>query len=189
MEESPHSQGTTPASFIAILGIAATYFTLARLSLLLAIPPGYASAIWPAAGLALAAVLLWGYRVWFGVWLGSFAANLWTALNAGNAILSLPTVSAAVIASGAALQTVFGAYLVFRFVGSPLNLCRLRDVVRFLLLGGPLSCVVNATGFPPAPGKARPGAPAGFLRKPCRTSSASFLNSILSASPVVGFLF
>ncbi len=145
MEESPHSQGTTPASFIAILGIAATYFTLARLSLLLAIPPGYASAIWPAAGLALAAVLLWGYRVWFGVWLGSFAANLWTALNAGNAILSLPTVSAAVIASGAALQTVFGAYLVFRFVGSPLNLCRLRDVVRFLLLGGPLSCVVNAT--------------------------------------------
>ncbi|MGO9413990.1 MAG: CHASE domain-containing protein, partial [Syntrophobacteraceae bacterium] len=145
MEESPHSQGTAPASFIAILGIAAAYFALARLSLLLAIPPSYASAIWPAAGLALASVLLWGYRVWFGVWLGSFAANLWTALNAGNAILSVSTLSAAVIASGAALQAVFGAYLIFCFVGSPLSLYRLRDVVRFLLLGGPLSCVVNAT--------------------------------------------
>ena len=52
---------------------------------------------------------------------------------------------AAVIASGATLQTVFGAYLVIRFVGYPLNLYRLRDVVRFLLLSGPLSCLVNAS--------------------------------------------
>ena len=113
--------------------------------MLLAIPPGYASAIWPAAGLALAAILLWGYRVWPGVWLGSFAAYLWTALGAGNAILSVSTVSAAVIGSGAALQAVFGAYLILRFVGRPLNLYRLPDVVRFLLLGGPVSCLVNAT--------------------------------------------
>ncbi len=145
MKENPYSHGTTPASFMAILGIAAAYFTLARLCLLLAIPHGHASAIWPAAGLALAAALLWGYRVWFGVWLGSFAANLWTALNAGKAILSVSTVLAAVIGSSAALQAVFGAYLIFRFVGSPLNLYRLRDVVRFLLLGGPLSCLVSAT--------------------------------------------
>jgi PAS domain S-box-containing protein len=95
--------------------------------------------------LALAAVLLWGYRVWFGVWLGSFAANLWTFLHAGNAILSVSTLLAAVTGSGAALQAVFGAYLILRFVGSPLSLHRLRDVVRFLLLGGPLSCLVNAT--------------------------------------------
>lgn len=145
MKENPYSHGTTPASFIAILGIAAAYFTLARICLLRAIPHGHASAMWPAAGLALAAVLLWGYRVWFGVRLGSFAANLWTALNAGKAILSVSTVLAAVIGSGAALQAVFGAYLIFRFVGCPLNLYRLRDVVRFLLLGGPLSCLVSAT--------------------------------------------
>jgi PAS domain S-box-containing protein len=145
MDENSYSHGTTPASFIAILGIAAAYFALARLSLLLAIPPGYASAIAPAAGVALASALLWGYRVWFGVWLGSFAANLWSVLNAGNAILSVSTVLAAVIATGAALQTVFGAYLIFRFVACPLNLYRLRDVVRFLLFGGPLSCLVNAT--------------------------------------------
>src|SRR5208283_4464287 len=112
MKENLYTHGTTPAFFIAILGIAAGYLALARFSLLLAIPPGYASAIWPPAGLALAAALLWGYRIWFGVWLGSFAANLWTVLNAGNAILSVSTVLAAVIGSGTALQAVFGAYLI-----------------------------------------------------------------------------
>ena len=137
--------GTTPASFISDSRNCRRIFCVSEAWLAAGDPPGYASAIWPAAGMALAAALLWGYRVWFGVWLGSFAANLWTVLNAGSAILSVSTVLAAVIASGAALQTVFGAYLVFRFVGCPLNLYRLRDVVRFLLLGGPLSCLVNAT--------------------------------------------
>ena len=145
MKKNSYSHVITPASFTAILGIAATYFALARIGLLLATPPGYTSALGPAAGLALAAVLLRGYRVLFGVWLGSFAAGLWTALNAGNAILSVPTVLAAVIASGAALQTLLGASLILRFVGCPLNLYRLRDVVKFLLLGGPLSCLVGAT--------------------------------------------
>ena len=145
MKENSYTHGTTPAFFIAILGIAAGYFALSRFSLLLAIPPGYASAIWPPAGLALAAALLWGYRVWFGVWLGSFAANLWPVLNAGKAILSVSTVLSGVIGAGAALQTIVGAYLILRFVGRPLSLYRLRDVVRFLLLAGPLSCLVNAT--------------------------------------------
>jgi PAS domain S-box-containing protein len=145
MKEGTYSQGTAPASFTTILAVAGAYFALARFGLLVAVPPGYASALWPAAGMALAAALLWGYRVWFGVWLGSFAANLLTMLNAGGATVPVAAVLAAVIASGAALQTVFGAYLVIRFVGYPLNLYRLRDVVRFLLLSGPLSCLVNAS--------------------------------------------
>jgi integral membrane sensor domain MASE1 len=95
--------------------------------------------------MALAAALLWGYRVWSGVWLGSFAANLWTVPNVGSASLSVSTVLAAVIGSGAPLQGVFGAYLIFRFAGFPLAFNRDRDVVIFILLGGPLSCLVNAT--------------------------------------------
>lgn len=42
-----------------ILGVAAAYFVTAKISLLLAIPPGYATAVWPAAGIALAAALLY----------------------------------------------------------------------------------------------------------------------------------
>src|SRR6185369_5274760 len=55
--------------------LAAIYFVVAKLSLLLAIPPGYATAIWPPAGVALAAVLVFGPRIWPGVWLGAILVN------------------------------------------------------------------------------------------------------------------
>ncbi|MBI2486838.1 MAG: response regulator [Deltaproteobacteria bacterium] len=47
--------------------MAAVYYVAAKLALLLAIPPGYATAVWPAAGLALAGVLLFGYGAWPGI--------------------------------------------------------------------------------------------------------------------------
>jgi len=49
--------------------LAAVYFATAKLSLSLAIPPGYATAVWPPAGVALAAVLLVGNPVWPAIWL------------------------------------------------------------------------------------------------------------------------
>jgi integral membrane sensor domain MASE1 len=55
---------------VELIAIAAAYYALGRLSLLLAIPPGYATAVWPASGIALAATLLRSYRVWPGIFLG-----------------------------------------------------------------------------------------------------------------------
>ena len=49
-----------PRAIMTMLGLAVAYAMLGRLSLLLAIPPGYATAIWPPAGLALAGVLVGG---------------------------------------------------------------------------------------------------------------------------------
>ena len=43
--------------------------------LLLAIAPGYATAVWPASGVALAALLMYGYRMWPAVLLGSALLN------------------------------------------------------------------------------------------------------------------
>ena len=59
-----------------IVMLAALYFFTAKAALLLAVPPGYATGVWPPSGLALAAVLLWGSRVWPGVWLGAALTNL-----------------------------------------------------------------------------------------------------------------
>lgn len=59
-----------------MLGLAATYFFAAKLALLLAIPPGYATAVWPAAGIAIAVLLIRGSQLWPGVVLGSFFADL-----------------------------------------------------------------------------------------------------------------
>src|SRR5712692_4425595 len=56
--------------------IAVAYFVAARLSLAVAIPPGYATAVWPPSGIALAAVLLLGNRIWLGIWLGASLVNV-----------------------------------------------------------------------------------------------------------------
>src|SRR5262249_45716067 len=88
--------GKRVPTLVLISGIAAAYGATGRLSLLLAIPPGYATAIWPPAGLAFAAVLLCGARVWPGIVLGSFLANVWTAFEPTTLVsllmsLALPT--------------------------------------------------------------------------------------------------
>src|ERR1051326_4385920 len=55
--------------------LAAAYFAAPKLSLVLAIPPGYATAVWPPSGMALAAVLLLGNRVWPGILIGASLVN------------------------------------------------------------------------------------------------------------------
>src|SRR5882757_1533686 len=65
------------STLAAILILAVLYAAAGRIGLLTAIPPGYVTAIWPSSGIALAAVLLRGKRIWPGIWLGSFAINNW----------------------------------------------------------------------------------------------------------------
>jgi integral membrane sensor domain MASE1 len=67
---SSHS-GVVRLALVAI--VAVVYFGAGRLGLLLAIPPGFATAVWPPSGIAQAAVLLLGPRAWPGIWLGEHA--------------------------------------------------------------------------------------------------------------------
>jgi len=69
------------------VAMAAFYYGLGRLALVLAIPPGYASAIWPPAGLALAGMLAFRYRVWPGIFVGHFLVNLFPSFEASLALL------------------------------------------------------------------------------------------------------
>ena len=131
---------------VELIAIAAAYYAVGRLSLLLAIPPGYATAVWPASGVALAATLLRGYRVWPGILLGSFLINVWTSLDTGSATSIFKSIFLVVsIGAGASLQAIVGALLMSRFVRHPTALIGEKDVFKFLLLGGPISCLVNAT--------------------------------------------
>src|SRR5262245_5198648 len=63
------------------VAMAAFYYGLGRLALLLAIPPRYASTIWPSAGLALAGMLAFRYRVWPGIFVGHFLVNLFPSFG------------------------------------------------------------------------------------------------------------
>ncbi|MBI1824996.1 MAG: MASE1 domain-containing protein [Planctomycetes bacterium] len=126
--------------------LAVAYALFGRLGLLLAIPPGYATAVWLPSGVALGGILLLGYRAWPGVLVGSFLVNVWTSLDSNSlaAVLRSFYVPTS-IGVGASLQAVVGAFLIRRFVGFPTALDKDRDVIKFLLLGGPASCLVNAT--------------------------------------------
>jgi PAS domain S-box-containing protein len=132
-------------SLAKLVTVAAAYYVVGRLGLLLAIPPGYATAVWPASGIALAGTLLFGYRVWPGILLGSFLINLRTSLDTtSTASILTTTVLAASIGMGASLQAVLGAFLIRRFTQYPTAFVAARDIIKFLLLGGPASCLVNA---------------------------------------------
>jgi len=130
----------------AVLALAALYAIVGRLGLLLAIPPGYSVAVWPPAGLALAAMLTGGRRLWPGVLLGSFLVNMTTGWEAIDTVGLLRGMAvAAVIAGGAAAQAALAATLIRRYVPRPDFIAQDASVVRMLLLGGPASCLLNAT--------------------------------------------
>lgn len=126
-------------------GVAAAYFIVGRFALLLAIPPGYATPVWPSAGIALAGLLLFGVRVWPGVFLGSFLVNLSTALSASTLTLEQALVLPACIGAGASLQAVLATLLVRRFVSFPHAFDQLGNVLKTMTIGGPLGCLINAT--------------------------------------------
>ncbi len=131
---------------LQIIGLAVAYSVTGKLGTFLAIPPGYATAIWPPSGIALAGILVYGYRIWPGILLGAFLVNFSNALVAGSVaeILTSVVITLA-MCCGASLQAAAGAYLVQRYAGFPNPLTREKDVLLFFLFGGILSTLVNST--------------------------------------------
>ena len=119
---------------VAFAGTAVAYALAGAASSLLAIPPGYASPLYPAAGIALASVLVHGSRMLPAVALGSLCADLLTMAWRGP-----PSATgiglALVFALGAALQGLLGATLVKRALGEPLTLTEPGDVGLFFGAG------------------------------------------------------
>jgi len=131
---------------VVVLLVALAYFVSGRLGLLLAIPPGYATAVWPASGIALAAVILRSYWALPGIFLGSFAVNVSNAFDASSldaTLSSLPVPG--LIALGATVQAAVAGWLVRRFVGYHNLLEQELDIVRLLALGGPLASLTNSS--------------------------------------------
>ena len=93
------------------------------------------TAVWPPTGIALAAVLLWGYRIWPGVALGAFLANAWT---------DVPLYVTLGITTGNTLEALVGGFLLNR-VDFQASLERVRDVFALVVLAGVVSTTVSAT--------------------------------------------
>ena len=135
------------------LGLALTYFAAARAGLALAFVAEQVSPVWPPTGIALAAVLLFGYHVWPGIWLGAFLVNLG---------VQEPTGTAAAIAAGNTLEAIAGAWLLHRVAGFHPALERLRDVLGLLglaLVAAMISATMGVASLwlaASSPGRLRP---------------------------------
>ena len=118
------------------LALAVTYVVLARIGLALDAVGGFATLVWPPSGVAIAALLLGGYRLWPGVALGAFLANLW---QGGPLLVSCG------IAAGNTLEAVAGTMALRRIPGFRDALDRFTDMVVLVVLAVLASTLVSAT--------------------------------------------
>ncbi|WP_346728213.1 CHASE domain-containing protein [Rubrivivax gelatinosus] len=139
---SPANDTTALPAWRIAAGTALAYAAIGWLALLLAVPPGYASPLYPSAGLALVATLIWGRPALAGVFFGAFLVNVVLGAARGQTDVAAQLAPLA-IGIGAALQAAVGAALVRRRVPQPLVLDSARDVTATAVYGGVLACLVN----------------------------------------------
>ncbi|HEY7679392.1 MAG TPA: MASE1 domain-containing protein [Terriglobia bacterium] len=119
-----------------LVAVAGAHVYSGTLALRLALVPPSSTPIWPPAGIALAAFLLFGFRVW-------------PAVFAGALMLNLTTVGSVLTANGIAIgntaAALVGAYLVERYAGGMAVFRKTSTVFRFALLAGMVSTTIGAT--------------------------------------------
>ena len=97
---------------------------------------GTVSPVWPAAGVALAAMLLFGYRIWPAVAMAAFVVNYFTGI---------PHLAAAGTALGSTAGPLCGAWLLRQIPGFRPSLARLHDVLGLIICGALCGTAVSAT--------------------------------------------
>jgi PAS domain S-box-containing protein len=130
---------------LKILLLAVAYVITGRLALLLAIPPGFVTAIFPPVGIGLAAVLLWGNPMLLGVLLGSTALNLSMSISSGTKLSATSFLLAFGIAVGSSIHNAVSAAMIRKYIGFPSALDNERQVIGFLIIGAPLASLISAT--------------------------------------------
>jgi signal transduction histidine kinase len=134
-----------------MLALIAAMFVSGRLALVTANPTGFASAVWPPAGLAMAALLHYGPRAWIVPLAGSLAINVTTLLpdllRAPDEALGLPLA----VATGSTLAALAGAMAIRRATGTPVRLVGTREIMVFAACGGgiapALAALAGTTGL------------------------------------------
>jgi diguanylate cyclase (GGDEF)-like protein len=121
---------------VASLTLALLYFVAGKLGFSMAFVHPSATTVWPAAGIALAALLVYGYELWPAIFVAAFLVNL---TNASSIPVSLG------IATGSTLEAVVGAYLVNRFAGGRHSAYHSTGIFKFALFAGVLSSTISAT--------------------------------------------
>jgi signal transduction histidine kinase/CheY-like chemotaxis protein len=121
---------------LRLAGIGGAYFLTGKIGLLFAPLNSSATALWPPTGIALAAALFYGYRVWPAILAGAFFVNV---------TITGDVASSAGIALGNTLECLASAYLVNRFAGGLDAFRRARTIFIYALCAAFLTTIIAAT--------------------------------------------
>jgi integral membrane sensor domain MASE1 len=121
--------------WLQVLTVFVAYLAAGKIGLSTPFTSNNISPVWPASGVALTAVLFFGYRVWPGIAAAAFLVNWGT----------IPDIAAVGIACGNTLAGLTGAFLLRRLVNFDVSLSRLRDVLGLIVYGALSSTTVSAT--------------------------------------------
>lgn len=132
------------SKLLRFVALAAMYFVAGRVGMLLRDANSGVSPIWPATGIALAGLLLWGYRLWPAIFVGACLVDIASHPSIHAAVV-LRIIHTAGIASGDTLEALAGAWLVNRFANGSNAFLRVNDVFRYTFFAGILAPAVSAT--------------------------------------------
>jgi len=121
---------------VGLILLAAAYAGAARAGLLLDAIAGFATLVWAPTGIAIAALLLFGYGLWPAIFAGALVANL---LSGASLLVALG------IACGNTLEAVAATTILRRIPGFRLALDRMEDVASFIVLAAGLCTAISAT--------------------------------------------
>ena len=129
--------GRTQTAHIArMAAVVAVYVISGKLGLRLAFESHSVTAVWPPTGIALAALLLGGIRLWPAIAVGALLANVGT----GAALASVLGITV-----GNTLEAVAGAWLLRRSRGFDPSLQTVGSVLELIVFGAVLSTTIGAT--------------------------------------------
>ena len=132
--------------FLHLVAVGVAYYISARVGLLLAFEDTGASPVWPPTGVALASILILGYGVWPGVFLGAFCANVAIFGERADAGMHTVLIASSMIGVGSTLEAVFGAYLFRKFINDKPVLVKPQCVFALVVVGAIMclgSCLIG----------------------------------------------
>jgi integral membrane sensor domain MASE1 len=130
--------------FLICATLFVAYVATGRLGLMLAVPPGYATAVFLPAGVAVGAMFAFATATLPWTFASSFLLNVWVGYGFGHHLDPTIVAAAFVIAAASMLQAAVGGTVLRRAIGYPAPLDNPRDLLRFLLVS-PAFCLVSAT--------------------------------------------
>ena len=127
-----------------ILALAFVYLLSSQLCSLVGAPSEFGSVIWPPAGISLACLVIFGSRLWLGVFMGAFLADLYFIFNITPTLTPLSYITAGIEAVGATLEALAGVWLMKNLAHFPNPLHTEKQIGLFMVCAF-LSCFISPT--------------------------------------------